>query len=65
LLIGATILFAPVGILGVPGSCVSLFMFDQPGSGRNPFLPIRGTCFPPPSLRSMYFICLKNTVRSA
>jgi hypothetical protein len=38
LLIWTTIIFVPVGVLGVLGSYVSLFMFDQPGSGRNPFL---------------------------
>jgi hypothetical protein len=29
LLIWTTIIFVPVGVLGVPGSYASLFMFDQ------------------------------------
>ena len=33
-----TIVFVPVGLLGVLGAFVSLFMFDAPGSGNNPFL---------------------------
>lgn len=38
LLIWTSIFFVPVGLLGVLGSFISLFMFDQPGSGNNPFL---------------------------
>lgn len=38
LLIWTSIIFVPVGLLGILGSYVSLFMFDQPGSGGNPFL---------------------------
>lgn len=38
LLIVTTILFVPVGVLGVLGAFVSLFMFDAPGSGNNPFV---------------------------
>lgn len=38
LLILTSSIFVPVGLLGVLGSFVSFFMFDQPGSGSNPFL---------------------------
>jgi hypothetical protein len=38
LLIVTTIVFVPVGVLCVLGAFVSLFMFDAPGSGENPFL---------------------------
>lgn len=37
-LIVTTVLFVPVGALGVLGAFVSLFMFDAPGSGNNLFL---------------------------
>ena len=37
-LIVTTIVFVPVGLLAVLGAFVSLFMFDAPGSGNNPFL---------------------------
>ncbi len=37
-LIVTTIIFAMVGLLAVPGSFVSLFAFDAPGSEKNPFL---------------------------
>ncbi len=38
LLIVTTILWVPLGVLGILGSFVSLFMFDAPGSGNNLFL---------------------------
>lgn len=38
LLIVTTILWVPVGVLGILGAFVSLFMFDAPGSGNNPFV---------------------------
>ena len=37
-LIVTTIVFGVVGLLAVPGSFVSLFAFDAPGSDKNPFL---------------------------
>ena len=38
LLIVTTIVFVVIGLLAVPGSFVSMFAFDQPGSEKNPFL---------------------------
>lgn len=32
-----TIIFALVGLLAVPGSFISLFVFDAPGWEKNPF----------------------------